>query len=129
MGVRNENPLWGRLIAANTLRRVLRDRREPDGRRERARDAARRLAERIGLQPGVLRVILFGSLAGEGGLVHRRSDIDLAVEGLAAGGSAAIGAILDEFADFRIDLVRLEEAAPELRRRIEREGEVLFVDQ
>lgn len=117
---------WGRVIAANTLRRVIRERSERQAHRERARAAARLLAGRIG-RLGVRRVVLFGSLAGEGGLVHERSDIDLAVDGLPSGIDGALGEILDESTGFHVDLVRWEDATPEFRKRIEEEGEVLFV--
>jgi predicted nucleotidyltransferase len=54
-----------------------------EARRERAMLAARRAAEILRAEFGVQRVILFGSLA-TGSWFHRRSDIDLAVEGLDA---------------------------------------------
>ena len=73
------------------------------------------------------RVILFGSLAGDGPW-HYKSDIDLAVVGLSEGawweayGKVEAIAQSAGFANapsgLKIDLVRLEEVAPEVRDRI-----------
>ncbi len=118
---------WARIIAEGTLRRVLADRRAREEVRARGRAAARRLAERLAREPAVRRVILFGSLAGEGGLVHTGSDIDLAVEGLSREREGAIASELSDLAGMHVDLVRVEDATPEFRRRIDDEGEVLLV--
>ncbi len=72
----------------------------------------------------VRRVVLFGSLAG--GQVHEHSDIDLAVEGLAPEEYWKALVQLSDLAGAGVDLVCLENAAPSLRRRVERHGEVLF---
>ena len=72
----------------------------------------------------VERIVLFGSLAQ--GELFPDSDVDLAVEGLAAEQYfAAIDAAATLLA-LPVDLVRLEEAPPSLIRRIEREGESLY---
>ena len=69
---------------------------------------------------GVERVVLFGSLAT--GEVNSNSDVDLAVEGLAP--ARYFAALADLMALFRgpVDLVRIEDAPPSLRHRIESEG-------
>lgn len=71
---------------------------------------------------GAGRVILFGSAAGQG-VWHGRSDIDLAVEGLAPEQFfAAYAACRDVLPrGLELDLVPLERAYPELRARILRE--------
>ncbi len=72
---------------------------------------------------GATRVVLFGSLAE--GLARADSDIDLAVAGLApADYFRALGRV-ETAAGRRVDLVPLEEASPELLRRIHETGEVL----
>jgi predicted nucleotidyltransferase len=85
---------------------------------ERAPDAARRLRSF-----GATRVALFGSLAGPAPRVD--SDVDLAVWGL--DGAHYFEALADLMALFRapVDLVRVEEASPSLRDRIEAEGRPL----
>jgi predicted nucleotidyltransferase len=90
--------------------------------REVARACARRLIEDF----GATRVYLFGSLVQEN-LVHARSDIDLAVEGLEGqwyfAALSEIWALLPQGVE--LDLVRLERAWPSLLERIEAEGELL----
>jgi predicted nucleotidyltransferase len=86
-----------------------------------------RLVEEIGAHPQVSRVWLFGSRARG---VHRpRSDVDLAIEAPHADRRTWIA--LCDLADeaetlLRIDLIRLDEAPPELADRIRREGMVLY---
>ena len=90
-------------------------------RKEQALEAAeaciRLLKERFGAQ----RVILFGSIAGQGPW-HGRSDIDLAVEGLAPAeffpAYSACRDLLPRGLDLELDLVALEDAYPEMRARI-----------
>jgi len=74
-------------------------------------------------QHGARRVWLFGSLAA--GEPTSESDVDLAVEGLAAG--AYFPALADLMAVFRgpVDLVRLEDASESLRERVFAEGREL----
>jgi predicted nucleotidyltransferase len=71
----------------------------------------------------VSKVYLFGSLLEES-LVHRRSDIDLAVEGLDGGlyfkALRELWTLLPE--GVGLDLVPLEDALPELAERVRREG-------
>jgi len=69
------------------------------------------------------RVVLFGSLAN--GTHDEHSDVDLAVEGLPS--SAYFHALADLMGLFAgpVDLVRMEEAVPSLRERIQEEGQVL----
>lgn len=70
---------------------------------------------------GAKRVILFGSLAGQG-VWHEQSDIDLAVEGLPSSEffkaySACLDLMPPELG-WDLDLVPLEDAYPEMRARI-----------
>jgi predicted nucleotidyltransferase len=72
---------------------------------------------------GARRVRLFGSLAN--GDYNGRSDVDLAVEGLASDEYFEALAELMELFDAPVDLVQLESARPSLRDRIAAEGLVL----
>ena len=104
---------------------------------ERAASAtAARVASRRALLPamverlralGAERIWLFGSLAQHAGwgAPSCDSDIDLAVEGLPADRFFAAYGILWDLAGEPVDLVALEDAAPELRQRILSDGEVL----
>lgn len=93
---------------------------------QRAEAARARLPEVVRIlvdEFGVQRVVLFGSL--RRGTLHERSDIDLAVKGLAAD---AYWRALDRAtraAERPVDLIPLEEASPSLRARIDADGEVL----
>ncbi len=75
---------------------------------------------------GVKKVYLFGSLLDEE-LVHDRTDIDLAVEGLE--GKLYFKALSEVWkllpAGVELDLVRLERAWPALSERVTKEGKVL----
>jgi len=84
---------------------------------ETAEACIRLLKERFGAR----RVILFGSIVGQG-IWHERSDIDLAVEGLAPAeffpAYSACRDLLPRGLDLELDLVSLEDAYPEMRARI-----------
>src|SRR2546421_10286112 len=86
-----------------------------------------RLLRKLADLPEVRRIMLFGSRAyGDAGA---RSDIDLAIEAPDATRRQWIEiTLLVEDADtlLPIDLVRLEEASPALRKRILMEGTVLY---
>ena len=85
--------------------------------------SVRPLVARLAAEPGVRRVVLFGSRArGDG---RERSDVDLALDapGLSRAEWVRLWADAQE-ADtlYRIDLVRLDEAPVAFRERIEAEG-------
>lgn len=82
-------------------------------------------AELLKTRFGARRVILFGSLAGQGPW-HNGSDIDLAVEGLPSEQFFRAWAALDEVVPrgLMVDLVPLEDTYPEMRARILGEVEV-----
>jgi predicted nucleotidyltransferase len=105
--------------------------RNPSGFAEEAdrveREIVPALRDAIAAFPAVERIILFGSRAR--GDAERRSDIDIAV----SCPSADLRTWLDISRTageantlLKIDLARLEDATPELRRRIELEGRVLY---
>ena len=72
---------------------------------------------------GATRVVLFGSLAA--GTPRDDSDVDLAAEGIPRlRFFELLGELMDLFG-CSVDLVRLEDAPPSLRARIEAEGEPL----
>lgn len=106
--------------------RLAEERRRLLERREQSLALARQAAVLLRQQFGVSRVVLFGSLArpAAGHMpIHGRSDIDLAVWGLAeADYLRAVSRLLDLGGPIDIDLVRIEEAAPRLRQVIEAEG-------
>ncbi|MDY7079293.1 MAG: nucleotidyltransferase domain-containing protein [Chloroflexota bacterium] len=81
--------------------------------------SAHTCAELLKSHFGARRVIIFGSLAGQGPW-HDRSDIDLAVEGLApADYFRALSTCWELLPQgINLDLVTLEDARPELRARI-----------
>ncbi len=93
-----------------------------------AQMCARILVERYGAR----RVWLFGSLL-PGHVLHRESDIDLAVEGLPSNQYfPALARLWDVLADancelpFALDLVPLEDAQPSLVNFIHTEGKLLY---
>jgi predicted nucleotidyltransferase len=88
-------------------------------RRQQALQAAEACIVLLKNRFGARRVILFGSLAGQG-VWHSQSDIDLAVEGVApADFFKAYSACSDLLPQgLELDLVPLEDVYPELRARI-----------
>jgi predicted nucleotidyltransferase len=83
-----------------------------------ARQAAKLLKQRFGAR----QVVLFGSLA-RGDFFHRRSDIDLAVDGIESQHFWRAWSALDTLGhEFEIDLVDIETVLPRLRLEIEQEG-------
>lgn len=91
--------------------------------RGRAREAARILIEEFKAQ----KVYLVGSTA-SGAFFHKRSDVDLAVGGLAPKKYfSALAKIYDVFGGkSQVDLIPLEDAIPEMRKKIEEKGELLY---
>jgi len=70
---------------------------------------------------GVTRVVLFGSLAR--GRFRPDSDIDLAVEGLAAAAFFPALAQASQLSEFPLDLKPIEDLAPHFRMRVLLTGE------
>ena len=100
-------------------------RQRMEDRKREALTAAQACAELLRTRFGARRVILFGSLVGDG-TWHEHSDIDLAVEGLADEDFfAAYSACCDLVPPgLDLDLVPLEDTYPEMRARILGEVEV-----
>ncbi len=96
-----------------------------ESRRAAAWEAAQACAELLRRRFGARRVFIFGSLAGQGPW-HARSDIDIAVEGLAPeryfDALRECWALLPE--GLELDLIPLESAPPTLRARILGEEEM-----
>lgn len=92
-------------------------------RRERAWAVARRAAAALKAGPwNATRVTLYGSVA-SGKHFHERSDIDLAVAGIAPDDFfRAWAALTDIEHGFELNLAPLEAVRPALRAAIEREG-------
>lgn len=85
---------------------------------EKAREAAAMLKESY----GATRVILFGSLA-HGAWFHPRSDVDLAVEGIAPETFyRAWTAVEHVIADRPVDMVDIAASYPSVRRSLAHEG-------
>jgi predicted nucleotidyltransferase len=82
------------------------------------------IVDRLSTQADVRRVYLFGSRAR--GDHAPRADIDIAVDCAAERWQEIEELVEDTDTLLRIDLVRLDEASPELRARILREGKLLY---
>jgi predicted nucleotidyltransferase len=76
---------------------------------------------------GATRVWVFGSVA-KGRRLDFRSDIDFAVEGIAAAHFLRVGAELENLLDFPVDLIELERASAALRAQVESHG-ILLPDE
>ena len=107
-------------LAAAWKRRRAGRQAQLEERASRARDAARRAAQVLTDEFGAERVWMFGSLAW--GRVHERSDLDLAVEGLAPERFSAALSRVSGIAGEQVDLVPLESCAESLRRRVLEHG-------
>jgi predicted nucleotidyltransferase len=103
--------------------RLARDKRAREAQAEHLRAVARACARRLVQEFGASRVYLFGSLL-QADLVHSRSDIDLAVEGLED--RLYFKALREVWAllppGVELDLVPLERAWPGLADRVRAEG-------
>ncbi len=107
---------------ATARQREERERRDQARRAQRARVLAQRAAALLKERFGARRVVLFGSLARRD-FFHRRSDVDLAAEGIRSQDFWRAWSVLDTLGcEFEIDLVDVETASPSLRLEIEREG-------
>lgn len=94
-------------------------------RRERAWQTARRIAEFLHQRYHPERVLVFGSLLYPD-LFGPRSDIDIAVEGIAWPEYLRAWNAAEEMStEFKIDLIDTAIASAPLRRRIEQEGQCL----
>ena len=97
---------------------------------EAARRTARQDAEKLAsflTAKGATKVVLFGSLAREKDFTPD-SDIDLATEGISWPAYWRILSTLQHMTSFKVDLVVLEDAGPDLRQRVLREGVELAGD-
>jgi len=107
---------------ATARQREEQERREQAQRARRARTLAQQAAALLKERFDARRVVLFGSLARRD-FFHRRSDVDLAVEGIKSQDFWRAWSALDTLGcEFEIDLVDVETASPSLRQQIEREG-------
>lgn len=95
------------------------------GRRRQAWRLARRAAVLLKKEYGATRVVAFGSLA-HGAWFHDRSDVDLAVEGLAPGVIWRAWSAVERLSSgFEVDLLEIETVADPLRQRIQEQGKNL----
>lgn len=107
---------------ATARQREERERREQVQRTQCAWTLAQQAAALLKDRFGARRVVLFGSLARRD-FFHRRSDIDLAVEGVKSQDFWRAWCALDTLGcEFEIDLVDVETASPALRLEIDQEG-------
>lgn len=94
--------------------------------RRRALDLAGVAAELLRHEYGVDRVLLFGSMARPERPISLRSDVDLAVSGLAPERYfAAVGRLQGLDADIAVDLLRIEDLPDRLRVIVEQDGVAL----
>lgn len=107
-------------------KRLAREESERRMRAKQLRELAQACAHRLVQDFSARKVYLFGSLLRED-IVHSRSDIDLAVEGLESAryfeALSALWKLLP--AGVELDLVPLEEAKSGLAERVRAEGELL----
>ncbi len=104
---------------ATARRRAAQARREREQRAQRAWEVARRAAALLKEQFGARRVVLYGSLARRD-FFHSRSDIDLAIAGVAPRDFWRAWSALDTIGgSFEIDLIAIEDASPALRLQLE----------
>jgi predicted nucleotidyltransferase len=107
-------------------KRLAQEESERRMRAKQLREVARACAHRLAEDFGAREVYLFGSLLRED-VVHGRSDIDLAVEGLERArcfkALSALWKLLP--AGVELDLVPLEDARSGLAERVRAEGELL----
>lgn len=107
---------------ATARERQLIDCERLSARYSRAWDLARQAAEALRSRYRVKHVVVFGSLVKEE-LFHNRSDIDLAVWGMAEKEYyRAVAHLLTLDREIGIDLIMVEAAPAPLRKRIEDEG-------
>jgi len=90
-------------------------------RRQEAWEAAREMAALLRSRFGADQVIAFGSMLYEGRF-DERSDIDLAVSGIAPRAFFKAWAEAGRHCPFELDLVDLADCSPALRKLIEEEG-------
>ena len=94
-------------------------------RRRRALVAARKAGELLKSEFGAKEVILFGSLARRGGFTLF-SDIDLAARGIPSDRFfEAVDVVLGLSAEFRIDLIDIDNSSPALLKNIKKDGRLL----
>jgi predicted nucleotidyltransferase len=106
-------------------KRVQKQQEAVNKRREKAWALARTAAALLKEEFGAVQVAIFGSLV-QPKLFHRRSDVDLAVWGLAESEYfRAVSQLLSLDPDISIDVVEMKHASPRLREKIEREGQLL----
>jgi len=89
-----------------------------------ARDVAA-ATEFLARRPGVQRVWLFGSAA-KGRNLDWRSDLDFAVEGLAADALERTWSHLHQQLELPVDLVRWETASDTLKHEVHQWGKLLY---
>ena len=107
---------------AGLVQRERARRRRMRKRATKAQEAARTTADLLRQHYGATRVRLFGSVL-HSGRFHERSDVDLAVEGLAPADYLRAWALLnDSSADFEVDLVDPRDCSPYIWKAVEREG-------
>ena len=96
--------------------------------KKQAHEIAIEAASAIAKHFDVQRVYLFGSVLREDDYFYERSDIDLAVEGLAPGKYFPMLVMLDRKVEspFEINAVTLETCDETLKQKILSEGELLY---
>jgi predicted nucleotidyltransferase len=111
------------VCAASFRARVLAERKSAANRAAELRTRAQEAAGKLVAECGATRVWLFGSLAW--GQAHAGSDVDLLVEGLPSEAWSTACALAEASAGAPVDVVRVEEAPPELVARVREQGILL----
>lgn len=122
-------------ISRDTIRKIAENFRSREARRTADMEAARRDAlceasmlalDFVQLDPGITRVVLFGSLAREE-LLSPDFDIDLAVECTPGAFLQIVASALNS--RFRVDVIDLKTAERRIRKSIEQNCTVLYEKQ
>jgi len=92
--------------------------------RQQAHEAARSVADAYARLPGVTRVFLYGSMAYHP--IHKKSDIDIAVEGASHAEIEAVAEAIEPASPFRLDIRRFESFPPTLQKIVTDFGELLY---
>ena len=106
-------------------KRLRQERQALDQAAQQAREQAQVCGKTLVEQYGAERVYLIGSLA-KGSGFHPRSDIDLAVAGLAPERYFAVLADIADRAGREVDLILLESATPAMVECVANEGVLLY---
>jgi predicted nucleotidyltransferase len=106
------------------FKRIEEEKRRNEERRKKALEDVERIKKYLGEEVGVKEVYLFGSVLKDN--FSKYSDIDIAVSGLRDDEFFPVYSHLDNFTDFSIELVDLDEKDNFFRREIRKRGKKIY---